>query len=66
MVVRKQAFKRMVVGLPGIGSPKMGSLMTPVQENCRNPLLGCSRKLGSMVRMVRINGLFHLLINGIY
>ena len=26
-------------------------------------LLGCPRKLGSMVR---INGLFHLLINGIY
>ena len=27
------------------------------------PPLGCSRKLGSMVR---INGLFHLLINGVY
>ena len=26
-------------------------------------VLGCPRKLGSMVR---INGLFHLLINGIY
>ena len=27
------------------------------------PILGCRRKLGSMVR---INGLFHLLINGVY
>ena len=29
----------------------------------RVPLLGCPRKLGSKVR---INGLFHLLINGVY
>ena len=27
------------------------------------PLLGCPRKLGSMVS---INGLFHLLINGVF
>ena len=29
----------------------------------RVPLLGCPRKLGSKVR---INGLFHLLINGVF
>ena len=28
-----------------------------------NIMLGCPRKLGSMVR---INGLFHLLINGVF
>ena len=34
-----------------------------VRRNHEKPVLGCPKKLGSMVR---INGLFHLLINRVY